>query len=60
MDVGSECGHTLPCVRVIRLAIYIMWFTVTVASIIEGQYYFTPLLAYCTYVALPERSKADV
>lgn len=40
----------------IRLAIYIAWFTVTVASMIEGQYYFTPLFAYCTYVALPERS----
>lgn len=38
----------------IRLAVYILWFTVTVASIIEGNYLFTPLFAYCTYVALPE------
>jgi hypothetical protein len=42
----------------IRLVIYILWFTVTVASVIEGQYYFTPLFALCTIAALPEKGEA--
>lgn len=57
MEVGSECSNPIPCVALIRLIVYIAWFTVTVASLIEGQYYFTPLFAYCTYVALPERAE---
>ena len=42
----------------IRLMIYILWFTVTVASVIEGNYWFTPVAALCTYMALPERIEA--
>jgi len=43
----------------IRLAVYILWFTCTAASIIEGQYYFTPLFALATIAALPEKGEVQ-
>ena len=42
----------------IRLAVYILWFTCTIASIIEGQYWATPVFALATLAALPARSEA--
>jgi len=40
---------------VIRLAIYILWFTVTCAAIIEGELAWAFVLARVTYAILPPK-----
>jgi len=41
----------------LRLAVFIMWFTCMVAAIIEGDYHFAVLFALAMWIASDPRSR---